>query len=297
MKHDSDNHLAIIVHGFAGKTGFMDEIEETLRNPPYNKKYNQVENISVYNSPHGLDLSQPYDLVTPIYDENTTQTLAHYFLSQICTVLEKLEKEENTTLDIYAHSMGGLVTRSMVKYLLNDKRFTASIKTIFLLGTPNKGTRLAQRTLNVSADIFMHGLNLLFELPHGGISEVDRQILNSQFMQMVPNSLFLRKLNKRSEIIEKSINWVTVRGLKFTGQLGMFWQPFLFSRFWIDRYFPFLHTGMIPNDGFVEAQSVPLKYATNLTVPSATHMDLLKWKTKQPGIKVQTLLKPIILAE
>ncbi|MFX0115700.1 MAG: hypothetical protein ACFFB3_14215, partial [Candidatus Hodarchaeota archaeon] len=71
---------------------------------------------------------------------------------------------------------------------------------------------------------------------------------------------------------------------------------FLFSKIWFDRHFPFLHIGTIPNDGIVDAAKVPLKFATNLTVSKATHMDLLKWKTKAAGKEVEELLKPLILA-
>ncbi|MFX0152191.1 MAG: hypothetical protein ACFFAJ_15500, partial [Candidatus Hodarchaeota archaeon] len=173
------------------------------------------------------------------------------------------------------------------------------IRNIFLLGTPNYGTRLAQHAINIPVDIILTGLNLLLELPDGVTSE-DLQILNSQFIQMTPNSSFLKQLNQRSRNIEKSINWVTVRGLKWIRQLGwlpLVWQPFFFRKIRIDSHFPFIHVGIIPNDGLVDASRVPLKYATNLTVPSATHMDLLHWKRKPSGKQVLDLLKQIILAE
>lgn len=301
MTRTTRNRIAICCHGFLGETGMLQEIEATLTEDPFNQIYDQVANISYYSSKYGLNFSQPYDLKTPIYDETTKQTLTHNFFAQICLILK--DYDEKVNLDIYAHSMGGLVTRSMVKYLSKEKSTgiwirNGLIKNIFLLGTPNHGTRLAQRAINIPADILITGLNLLFELPDG-ISSEDWQILNSQFMQMVPNSTFLKQLNEPSKSIEKTINWVTVRGLQWIRQLGWFpvvWQPFLFRKFRIDRHFPFLHVGIIPNDGLVDAKRVPLKFATNLTVPSATHMGLLDWKTKKSGKQVLNLLKPIILA-
>ncbi|MHA1513280.1 MAG: hypothetical protein ACTSRJ_04390, partial [Candidatus Hodarchaeales archaeon] len=113
--------------------------------------------------------------------------------------------------------------------------------------------------------------------------------------QLLTNSPFLNNLNKPLLEIEQSIQWITVRGLKSTGQLGVIWQPFLFRKFWVNRKFPFLHKGIIPNDGVVDAESVPLKFAINLTLPNATHMDLLSWKSKSSGEDVKKLLKPLIL--
>ena len=52
---------------------------------------------------------------------------------------------------------------------------------------------------------------------------------------------------------------------------------------------------MIPNDGVVDAASVPLKFGINFTIPKATHMDLLSWKTKVAGKEIKKLLKPLIL--
>ncbi|MFX1515047.1 MAG: esterase/lipase family protein [Promethearchaeota archaeon] len=299
MSHTPRKRIAICCHGFLGETGMLKEIEATLTEDPFNQIYDEVANISYYSSKYGLNFTQPFDIKTPIYDETTKQTLAHNFRKQIAQIIKAYDEE--VFLDIYAHSMGGLVTRSMVKYLSKKKSTgvwikNGVIKNIFLLGTPNHGTRLAQRAINIPADIIITGLNLLLELPDGITSE-DLQILNSQFMQMVPNSSFLKQLNKPSKETEKSINWVTVRGLQWIRQLGWFpvvWQPFLFRKFRIDHRFPFLHIGVIPNDGLVDAHRVPLKYATNLTVPSATHMDLLNWKTKKSGQQVLKLLKSII---
>ncbi len=290
--------VAILVHGFAGKTSFMKEIEEIFKNSPYIKVYDSVSNISYYDSKHGLDFSQAYDLQTPIFDKANKKTLAHNFFNKITAEIS--DYEEDVLLDIFAHSMGGLVTRAMIKYLVinnsQDNRINNGlIQNVILIGTPNYGTRLAQRMVTIPADILLSGLNFALELPKYGFSS-KWNILDSQFMQMVPKSSFLRELNEDTKSIDKNINWVTVRGMNSTGMLGIVWQPFLFRKFWIDRHFPFIHKGMIPNDGLVEANSVPLNFATNLTVLTAAHMDLLKWKSKKPGERVHELLKPIILS-
>ncbi|MFX0173094.1 MAG: alpha/beta hydrolase [Candidatus Hodarchaeota archaeon] len=83
---------------------------------------------------------------------------------------------EEVTIDIFAHSMGGLVTRSMIKYLSSEKDNgiwirNGLIRNVFLLGTPNYGTRLAQHAINIPVGIILTGLNLLLELPDGVTSE------------------------------------------------------------------------------------------------------------------------------
>jgi len=300
MTRSSRKCIAICCHGFLGEPGMLKEIEATLNEDPFDQIYDLVSNLSYYSSKYGINFTQPYDLKTPIFKNDSNQSLAYHFFLQICSIIK--DYNEEVDLDIYAHSMGGLVTRSMIKYLSEEKNNGVWIKNglirnIFLLGTPNHGTRLAQHAINIPVDILMTGMNILLELPDEVTSE-DLQILNSQFIQMIPNSFFLKRLNQPSKNLEESINWITVRGLRWIGQLGwlpMVWQPFLFRKFWIDRHFPFLHVGVIPNDGLVDASRVPLKYATNLTVPSATHMSLLYWKSKKSGKLVLKLLKPIIL--
>ena len=291
MENSESMRIAVLVHGFIGKKGFMNEIEQSLNETPFNSIYKKIFNFSLYSSKYGLDLSKPYDITTPIYIKGLEQTLANYLLSQITTQLE-LEKE-HIMLDIYAHSLGGLVTRAMIRYLFGETRIT--IKNVILLGTPNHGTRLAQKIMTIPADILMTILNILLEIPSGELGSDNLVLFRSQFMQLLPNSPFLKAMNKPSLEKEKSIQWITVRGLKSTGQVEAIWQPFLFRKFWINREWPFLHRGMIPNDGVVDAASVPLKYAVNFTIPNATHMDLLSWKTKSAGKEIQKLLKPLIL--
>jgi hypothetical protein len=291
MKSSEYNQVAVLVHGFVGKKAFMKEIEQSLNEAPFDKIYSKVINLSLYSSSYGLDLSKPYDITTPIYTEKMDQTLAHFLFNQINTELK--HEKENTVLDIYAHSLGGLVTRAMIKYLF--PKTGKSIKNVVLLGTPNHGTRLAQKIMTVPADILMTALNILFEIPSGELGNDNLVPFRSQFMQLLPNSHFLKALNKPLLEIEQSIQWITVRGLKSTGQLGVIWQPFLFRKFWLNRKFPYLHKGMIPNDGVVDAESVPLKFGVNFTIPNATHMDLLSWKSKSSGKDIQKLLKPLIL--
>lgn len=288
-------HIALLVHGFAGKTAFMNEIHESLHEMFKNPIYDDILNLSYYSSIYGLDLSLPYDLRTPIYDSRTGQTLAHYLFKLIIKSIQHYS--EFVVIDVYAHSMGGLVIRAMIKYLLNSQKDSFSIRRVFLLGTPNHGTRLAQKFINIPADIFLTGLNFILELPRGGISGSDWYTLNSQFLQMVPNSRFLRELNKSLNETEKSILWFTIRGLNTSGFLESVWQPFLFRKFWVNSTFPFIHRGVIPNDGLVDAQNVPLSHATNILIPEVGHMALLKWKSSIAGKKVYEAVYEILKAE
>lgn len=291
MKSSEVIRVAVLVHGFVGKKDFMKEIEQSLRETPFDKVYTKVLNFSLYSSRYGLDLSKPYDITTPIYIKGLKENLANYLLSQITTELK--HEQQKVMLDIYAHSLGGVVTRAMIRYLFSETGII--IKNVILLGTPNRGTRLALKIMTIPADILMTTLNVLFEIPSRELGSDNLVLYRSQFMQLLPNSPFLKALNKPLVEIEQSIQWITIRGLKSTGQLGAIWQPFLFRKFWINRKWPFLHRGMIPNDGVVDAASVPLKFGINFTIPNATHMDLLSWKSKSSGRDIQKLLKPLIL--
>ncbi len=285
--------VAFLIHGFAGKKDFMNEIEKTLSKPPFSEIYNKIFNVSFYNSKHGLDFSRSYDIRTPIYDPKLSQSLSHFLFEIINKTLAKYQS--TIYIDIYAHSMGGLVTRAMIKYIFPKDDLKLIIHRVFLLGTPNYGTRLAKRFFNIPTDILLTGLNIALELPRGGITASDWKILNSQFMQMVPKSKFLVRLNGPLTELESSIKWYTIRGLNSSGLLEAIWQPFLFRKIWINSKFPFLHIGMIPNDGVVDAESVPLKYAKNIIIPEATHMDLLKWISDKAGNQVLKNLRDIIL--
>ncbi|NHJ02887.1 MAG: hypothetical protein EAX86_12190 [Candidatus Heimdallarchaeota archaeon] len=291
MKKNTNDRLAILIHGFAGKTGFMNEIEAVLKDPPFNESYLEIRNLSFYASKHGLDVSHTFDIRTPIYSQTTDLSLAHHLSKQILHIFSSFESPPQ--LDIFAHSMGGLVARSMVHFLRLDEKIP--IKNIFLMGTPNYGTRMAQKIFTIPADFVITGLNILLELPQGNITPNEWNLMKSQFIQMDPDSSFLKQLNSLKPI--ETIKWFTVRGLKSTGQLGIIWQPILFNKFWFDDKFPFIHIGQIPNDGLVEASSVPLPYAMNFTVPEATHMDLLKWRSRSAGRCVKELLQPWILNE
>ncbi|MHA1945317.1 MAG: esterase/lipase family protein [Candidatus Hodarchaeales archaeon] len=291
MQSSEAIRVAVLVHGFVGKKGFMKEIEQSLSEAPFDVIYKKVFNFSLYSSSYGLDLSKPYDITTPIYIKGLKQTLASFLLAQITTELKG--EHQKVRLDIYAHSLGGLVSRAMIRYLFSELRII--INNVILLGTPNHGTRLAQKIMTIPADILMTALNILFEIPSGELGSDNLVLFRSQFMQLLPNSPFLKALNKSLLEKEQSIQWITVRGLKSTGQLGVIWQPFLFRKFWINRKWPFFHRGMIPNDGVVDAASVPLKFGINFTIPNATHMDLLSWKTKSSGRDIKKLLKPLIL--
>ncbi|MFW9777509.1 MAG: esterase/lipase family protein [Candidatus Heimdallarchaeota archaeon] len=296
--------IAIIVHGFAGSRGFMKEIEDSLSSPPFTEYYSKVWNLTYYSSSHGLDFSLPYDLMTPIYSRDTKQTLSHKLFYEIDSRLQ--DHPEEVYIDFFSHSMGGLVTRALLTYLATPNRNLQGlrigkgiVRKVHLLGTPNRGTRLAQRAINIPLDILLSGLNLILELPRGGITREDFDILKSQFIQMIPKSTFLKRLNKpRKErmTILRSLKWVTVRGLNSSGLLGIVWQPLLFRKFWIDRNSPFLHPGIIPNDGLVDGSSVPLPYARNFTSKNATHMDLLRWKNNPSGQRICQLIQRELLS-
>ena len=100
MDNASLKRVAILIHGFAGKTGFMKEIEQTFNEEPYTQIYESVYNISYYDSTHGIDFSKPYDLKTPIFDVKSKQTLAHNLFNKISA--EIFDYKNIRTMPIYS---------------------------------------------------------------------------------------------------------------------------------------------------------------------------------------------------
>lgn len=284
---------AIVLHGFLGDTSMMEEVASKLTELGI---YKVIHNLSYYDSRNGLDISKTFDVRTPIFQHNTTETLTHNLFHKLSNLLK------TTEVDFFAHSMGGLVTRAMLRYLAIRSNASLKIgesivKNVFLIGTPNHGTLLAKKFFNFPGDLMATSLNLLLDLPRGMVTEDDLQLFRSQFVQMIPKGDFLHELNAKDNFVEKAVKWFTFRGLNAEGLLGLVWQPVIFRKYWLNRPFPFVKTLPIPNDGVVNSDSVPLPYASNYAIEEATHMDLVRWSSKEPGRDVWTIVKDLIQAQ
>lgn len=282
-------NILLLLHGFLGAKSDLKQIEEKIRESKDNA-FDKIWNLTYYDSDYGLDITKPNSIRTPIFNPNAdVHSLVIYLYTLLEKKLDTLQKEE-VHVTIIAHSMGGLIARSLIKYkchLHNQKQVlfpNCFIETLILLGTPNHGTLLANKWLFLPVQELIDFLSYIYNLP-SSVSIHDLIKNNSQMAQMETDSLFLKNLNE-PEYIE-NVNIITVAGLnnKPFGKLPIIWEPFIFWRIRINSFFPWIHIGQIQNDGLVQANSVSLKGETvkNFTAKDANHLNMLEWKSNPIG--------------
>ncbi len=292
--------VLLLLHGFLGSTSDLGEINDAIKESKDNP-FDNIWNLSYYDSDYGLDITKPNSIRTPIFNPNTE---VHSLVIHLYNILEEKltpSHAKNVQITIIAHSMGGLLARALIKYKCNQHNQKQElfpncfIETIILLGTPNHGTLLANKWLFLPVQELIDFLTFIYNLP-SSISIHDLIKNNSQMTQMETNSLFLKSLNKPETI--KYVKIVTVAGLnnKTFGRLPLIWEPFIFWKIRINSVFPWIHIGQIQNDGLVQSNSVSLKGETvkNFTVKDANHLNMLEWKSNPIGKSIYKKLNDFI---
>ena len=291
--------IAILIHGFYNTPESMNEIENFIRTDPVLKKiYVDIWNISYYDSKRGLDQTRPHNIFTPIYQHNDPHddSLAKKAFQEIKDMANSLN-DEDISLDLIGHSLGGLVIRCLVQYFTEKKDnhiFLANfpINNLILLGTANKGSQIASKLAKTTLplQIAINSFKLLYDLADGEIEEDDLFNFHSyQFHQFSWNSSWIKQINKDFKPF-KHLNWITVRGITKGNLLYDLWNGWTLWRINFRKDFPFIHIGPLPNDGLIEARSVPLPGAKNFTVKNCSHHELIKWESSPCGKKVAQIL-------
>ncbi len=225
--------ILLILHGFLGLSTMMNEIVECFNSQQ--KYFDHIWNLSYYDSPAGLDLNQPVNIGTPIFDTASNVSLVENLYSKLLNNITTLNCSEKINFTVIAHSLGGLVIRALIAYKcifrtnkqwLNDNSFFSSL---FLFGSPNHGTYLADKWLIIPAETLIELLTKLFSLKNSDLKE-SHFINNSQMTQMETKSTFLKALNKENSL--KGCNIVNFRGeASKTDIFTILFQP-VFWRFW-----------------------------------------------------------------
>lgn len=138
--------------------------------------------------------------------------------------LQKLFQSNVQTVDIVAHSMGGLVSRELLshtRYIKNEQ--IPKIRRLVMIGTPNHGSELARFRLlaemhDQTAELFAGKFNWLGFIADGaGEAGID----------LTPGSVFLQKINSRPSITDTQV--VVIAGVltqieidKIEGQIAWF---------------------------------------------------------------------------
>ncbi len=167
---------AVIVHGIFGKSADMTVIRDEI-----SSIYGGTGNILMVDYYSSNIITGEYNVFTPIgpfKDSNniwrvspSSKSLANYVQQQIKNWLSS--KPDVTSpagyVDIIAHSMGGLVVKSMLTDYFNDGNIVAGGKTfkirkIITLGTPHQGStmaKFAEMVYNLVLDGFFKATDLV----------------------------------------------------------------------------------------------------------------------------------------
>lgn len=205
-------------------------------------------------------------------------TLAAELMKSIETSRDNWSFCENGEIDFIGASMGGLIVRKFIQdFMVGENQIstkswgTLRIKNIVLIATPNYGCKIVDLLQNPVIQLF---LRIFYGKKNFSQSKQVQQISVGQinvwkpfFRNLItkytPINVFLERLNSTIQT-PGNIRWVTIRGTK---------------RKWFTRL---LYNKNILSDGVVNAASVPLKGAENISDKdfgiglSWNHRDLYK---------------------
>jgi len=168
IKVKGEQPPVLLVHGYYGKPEHLTEMKSWL----------EKDNFSVY-------------LVNYTHGEVANGDIKKY-ANNLSSEIGRIKKETGAKkVDIVAHSMGGLVAR----YYIENNDYKNDVRTLIVLGTPNRGSELFKLRYIPFLEFFMK----LFRHDFKGVGEAGKQ--------MTPNSPFLNELG-----YEGRANYYTIAG-------------------------------------------------------------------------------------
>ncbi|MFX0173378.1 MAG: esterase/lipase family protein [Candidatus Hodarchaeota archaeon] len=234
---DAHGSYVYFVHGYFASNSYFDDMISFLNN----SGYFQVDSDHKI-TPAYFDYFEKYIRLnmtrkTVHYIEGGISTYAEDFFELLCTT-----HTTPTKLVIIAHSLGGIITREMLRnYRVQLEEMGIQIVRVITLATPHLGTELATYPLIESA------LNLMrssWSTPVG--------------RSLSPSSEFIRRLNKDISTYMNNIDWYFIAGVSFD-LVSLFGQELIYNG--------------IPCDGFVDWKSA---LAIGLDVEPAVRLVLPK---------------------
>lgn len=270
---DLKNRTLIIVPGYS------------VSNPPRigdHRYYIQALQYHPTRNPKGYKKIYVFDLYSKKDGRCNFQlditTLAAELMKSIETSRDNWSFCENGEIDFIGASMGGLIVRKFIQdFMVGENQIstkswgTLRIKNIVLIATPNYGCKVVDLLQNPVIQLFLrifYGKNnfsqskQVQQISVGQIN-VWKPFFRNLITKYTPINVFLERLNSTIQT-PGNIRWVTIRGTK---------------RKWFTRL---LYNKNILSDGVVNAASVPLKGAENISDKdfgiglSWNHRDLYK---------------------
>ncbi|MFX0150855.1 MAG: esterase/lipase family protein [Candidatus Hodarchaeota archaeon] len=234
---DVQGSYVYFVHGYSATNSYFDDMVNFLNGSGYFQADTDNKIKPVY-----------FDYFEKYMKRNMTRKSVHYIDGGISTYandffeLLTLTHTSPTEIVIIAHSLGGIITREMLRnHRVKLEEMGIQIVMVITLATPHLGTELATYPLTESA------LNLMgssWSTPVG--------------RSLSPSSEFIRRLNENISTYMNNIDWYFVAGVSFD-LVSLFGQGFIYNG--------------IPCDGFVDWKSA---LAIGLNVEPAVRLVLPK---------------------
>jgi len=240
----------------------------SVSNPPKigdHRYYIQALKFHPINNPKGYKQIYVFDLYSKKdgrcnfnYD---ISELARELMISIDTTRDNWLFQQNSEIDFLGASMGGLIVRKFVQeYMIGENQIFSKtwgrlrIRSVVLIATPNKGCKIVDLLQNPFVQLFLrvfHGKNnfsqsqQIQQISVGKIN-VWEPIFGNLVKKHTPINSFISNLNAIDHT-PGSIRWITIRGTK---------------RKWLTSM---IYKKKILNDGVVNASSVPLEGAENIS--------------------------------
>lgn len=240
-----NKEVLLLVHGFKDNPSNMNDIYLYLRGASRN--YDQIIYYDLYKEEgETTEFARLFSGDYNIYDTTIGPesagdiddiSFAKRLYDDLQSLLTPSPTAEGNYIDIVAHSMGGLVVRSMIKNFAKSNVIVGfKIDSVILLSTPNHGTRLAKLVTSIicPAVSVSNDIKKMAELINIDLEDLAKEVIkdafpvigdayinifwdglkdvfDNQIFQMSPSSDFLDYLNSDDET-PYYITWVTARG-------------------------------------------------------------------------------------
>jgi pimeloyl-ACP methyl ester carboxylesterase len=189
MKHPLESYVYFL-HGYFGDNSDFSYMKAYLEESLYLRYHSDcIKYYSYFEDYPGI----PENLVH--YVPGGVSTFSENFYNRLIS-----DHSEGTQIDIVAHSLGGMITREMLRLHRTDLETEGiEIGRVITLGTPHYGTQMA------CANLGAIGITVLLSL-------FGDMWLSPVFLQMHPSSCFITDLNSDPESYMSGIEWYSIGG-------------------------------------------------------------------------------------
>lgn len=183
-----NDHVAVVVHGMSNDVTDMTDLARFLA-----RDINEYTNYNVYDEVWG------YEYNWKAHINESGDAFAAAILAKLST---------GSKVDIYAHSMGGLVSR----WAIEKRGVGAYVHYLLTLDTPHEGVPLNVVQLYVNVLAKLEGLDAKGSLP--GVEDLVAPAFDTN------SNSFLHQLNDQESPYKSSVDYFTTAGTEYQRYLG-----------------------------------------------------------------------------